>query len=374
MTEPTPPLKHLILLGAGHAHLQLLAIWAAHPLAGVQVTLVSPHPRQLCSGMVPGFVAGHYFLEDCAVALEPLLVNSGIHWLPHNVIGLDANDRTLMLDDDSVLNYDWLSINTGTVQDRQHIEQALPGAREYGLFMRPTEAFATLWPRVTELAQSHTLRVAVLGADTVGIELAMAIRHRLPTATVTLITGGAALAASYPSAVQQRLTKALQQRDITVLTDLAVGIQAGEVSLAQGPPLACDVPVIAMAARAPAWLKDSQLALDANGFIAVDACQRATGHPQVYAAGSVCRRVDQPRQHSGIFTERTGAVLAKNLTAVIAGTPPSPYPPTNKSLHLLTCGGQEAIASWGSFALQGQWVWRLKNWFDRSFIKRYRRG
>lgn len=374
MTEPTPPLKHLILLGAGHAHLQLLAIWAAQPLTGVQVTLVSPHPRQLCSGMLPGFVAGHYALEDCAVALEPLLARSGIHWLPHSAVALNANDRTLTLDDASVLSYDWLSINTGGVQDRQQIEQTLPGAREYGLFMRPTEAFATLWPRVTELAQSTALRVAIIGADTAGIELAMAIRHRLPTATVTLVTGGAALAASYPPAVQQRLAKALQQRDITVLTDLAISIQAGEVTLAQGAPLPCDVPVIAMAAQAPAWLQDSQLALDGNGFIAVDACQRATSHPQVYAAGGVCTRVDQPRRHSGVFSERTGVVLAKNLAAVVAGTPPSPFPPANKSLHLLTCGGHEAIASWGSFALQGQWVWRLKNWFDRSFIKRYRRG
>jgi len=42
-------------------------------MAGVQVTLVAPFPRQMYSGMVPGFVAGHYALEDCVIPLAPLL-------------------------------------------------------------------------------------------------------------------------------------------------------------------------------------------------------------------------------------------------------------------------------------------------------------
>lgn len=33
-----------------------------------------------------------------------------------------------------------------------------------------------------------------------------------------------------------------------------------------------------------------------------------------------------------------------------------------------------AIASWGNFSAQGRWVWWLKNWIDRSFIKRYRKA
>jgi pyridine nucleotide-disulfide oxidoreductase family protein len=366
-------MKHLVLLGAGHAHIHVLSTLATQPLPGVQLTLVAPYPRQLYSGMLPGFVAGHYALEDCVIALEPLLENTGIRWLPYSVAALDVNARMLALDDGSELGFDCLSVNTGPVQDRQLIEQALPGAREHGLFLRPIEVFGALWPRVTELAQSRALRVAVIGGGAGGIELAMAIQHRLPTSSVTLVTGGASVAPNYSAAMQQRVADALRQRNITILADLAVGLQAGELSLASGARLACDVPLIATGAQAPAWLADSGLALDAQGFIAVDACQRSTSHANVLAAGDVSTRVDQPLARSGVYAVRAGPALAKNLAAVVAGLEPSPHMPPQNTLNLLSCGDHEAIASWGNYSAQGRWAWWLKDWIDRSFIKRYRR-
>lgn len=367
-------MKHLVLLGAGHAHIHVLSTLATHPLPGVQVTLVAPYPRQLYSGMVPGFVAGHYALEDCVIQLEPLLKNTGIRWLAHSATALDADARIVTLDDGSALNFDWLSVNTGPVQDRHQIEQTLPGAREFGLFLRPIEAFGALWPRVTELAQSQALRVAVIGGGAAGIELAMAIRHRLPTSSVTIVTGEASLATNYAPAVQQRLVTALTQRGITILNDVAVGIQEGEVGLASGARLACEVPLIATGAQAPAWLVGSGLALDEQGFIAVDACQRSCSHAYIFAAGDVSTRVDQPLARSGVYAVRAGPALLKNLAAVVAGEEPSPHLPPAHTLNLLSCGDEEAVASWGPFSAQGRWVWRLKDWIDRSFIKRYRRN
>ena len=366
-------MKHLVLLGAGHAHVHVLSMLATHPLPGVQITLIAPYPRQLYSGMVPGFVAGHYALDDCVIQLEPLLKNTGVRWLAHSATALDVNARTITLDDASKVSFDWLSVNTGPVQDRQQIEHALPGAREFGLFLRPIEAFGALWPRVTELAQSRALHLSVIGGGAAGIELAMAIRHRLATSSVTLITGGAPVAASYQAAVQQRVANALARRKITVLSDVAVGIQAGEVALASGARLACDVPIIATGAQAPAWLASSGLALDAQGFIAVDACQRSTSHPQVFAAGDVSTRIDQSLARSGVYAVRAGPALLKNLAAVVAGQEPSAHMPPHNTLNLLSCGDDEAIASWGQFSAQGRWVWWLKDWIDRSFIKRYRR-
>lgn len=366
-------MKNLVLLGAGHAHVHLLSTLASQPWPGVQITLIAPYPRLLYPDMVPGFVAGHYVLDKCVIPLEPLLKNTGIRWLTQSATALNANARSLTLDDGSTLNFDWLSVNTEPVQDRQQIEQRMPGAREYGLFVQPTEAFGALWPRVTELAQSRALRVAVIGDSAMGIELAMAIRHRLPTSSVTLVTEGASVADHDTSAVQQRVVQALKQRNITVLADQAVSIQAGEVSLTSGARLACDIPVIASGAQAPAWLTGSGLALDAQGFMAVDACQRSTSHANVFAAGDISTRVDQPLTHSGVFALRTGPALAQNLAAVVAGLEPRPHAPSKFTLNLLSCGDEEAIASWGPYSVQGRWVWLLKDWIDRSFIKRYRK-
>ena len=170
-TEPQPlrdtqgyQPRQLVLLGAGHGHVQVLTTLADHPLVGARITLVAPHPRQLYSGMVPGFVAGHYTLEDCVIPLEPLVRRAGIRWLHRSVKALDAESRNVLLDDGSTLQYDWLSVNTGPVQNRSLIERDLPGAREHGLFVRPIETFGALWPKVAEMGQQKALRIAVIGA------------------------------------------------------------------------------------------------------------------------------------------------------------------------------------------------------------------
>ena len=374
MTSGAQPHQHLVLLGAGHAHLHLLSTLAAQPLREVQVTLIAPGPRQLYAGMLPGFVAGHYALEDCVIALEPLLGNTGVRWLSQRAAALDASTRSVTLNDGSTLSYDWLSVNIGLVQDRQQIEQAMPGAHEHGLFVRPMEAFAALWPRVVALATSRALRVAVIGDCAFSVELAMAIRHRLPGSSVTLIGGGTAVAANYTAAVQQRVLKALKRRNITVLADLAVGMDESQVFLASGARLACDVPVLASAAQVPPWLGDSGLALIEPGLIAVDACQRSSSHANVFAAGEVSTQMNRPLARNAVYAVRAGPALANNLVAAVAGSEPSPRTPPKNSLNLLSCGERQAIAGWGKHAVQGRWVWWLKNWVDKAFIKRHRRG
>ena len=52
-------MKRLVLLGAGHAHLHVLRDIVRRPPADTRVTLVTPYPLTLYSGMVPGHVAGH---------------------------------------------------------------------------------------------------------------------------------------------------------------------------------------------------------------------------------------------------------------------------------------------------------------------------
>ena len=377
--EHTPPTdshgyqpRHLVLLGAGHAHVQVLAHLADHPLVGARITLVAPHPRQLYSGMVPGFVAGHYALDDCTIALEPLVRRAGIRWLHRSVRALDASTCTVDLDDGSALHYDWLSVNTGPVQNRAVIEQTIPGAREHGLFVRPIEAFGALWPQVAQLGLQRPLRIAVIGAGAAGIELAMAVRQRLPNAAVTLLTGPGAVAANYTPTVQQRVLAALKQRNITVLQDVALSLSGTSVRMGCGADLACDVPLIATGAQPAPWLAGSGLSLDAQGFIAVNALQRSTSHPQVFATGDVSTRVDQPLARSGVYAVRAGPALATNLVAAVAGRPLKEHMPPLKTLNLISCGNKQAIASWGSFSAQGRWVWWLKDRIDRRFVAKFR--
>ena len=72
MQSNTPAVRDLLLVGGGHSHVQVLKHFAMNPVHGVRLTLVSDADVSPYSGMVPGYIAGHYALNDIHIPLEPL--------------------------------------------------------------------------------------------------------------------------------------------------------------------------------------------------------------------------------------------------------------------------------------------------------------
>lgn len=362
-------MRSLLLLGGGHAHVHVLKALAQEPMPGAQVTLVSPYPRQIYSGMVPGLVAGHYNVDDCVIPLTPLAAQAKVRFIQGAVSGLDAKARTVSLSDGQELHYDALSVDTGPVMDRG----AIPGAEVHALFVRPIEEFIVAWDELFALTQQQILSVVVIGGGAAGVELAMSLQYRLgERARVSLVTGGPAPLPSHPPAVQARALRALKRVGVTVLEDSCTEIAAHHVQLGRGMRLECDAAVLALGASAPAWLQNSGLALNPQGFIATRSTLQSTSHPEVFAAGDVASNADRPAPKSGVYAVRAGPPLAVNLRRFIAAGTLLPYRPQRRSLNLLACGGRAAIASWGPWSAEGAWVWWWKNRIDREFVARYR--
>lgn len=376
----TPGLKHLVLLGAGHAHVHVLQGLAQSRPADLNITVIAPYPRQLYSGMVPGFVAGHYELDQCVIPLAGLLARCGARYIEDSVVAIHADAKTVTLASGDVVAWDWLSLNTGPVMDREKLEAQMPGAREHALFVRPIEVFGQLWPQVAEMARTRPIHLAVVGAGAAGLELAMAAAHTLhgsgyPSGgRVSLVTGGPPPAHNYPPGLQRRVVHALRRLQITVLPDACVGVKAGEILLAGGASLACDAPILAVGADAPLWLAASGLTLDDAGFIAVNRFQQSASHPNVFAAGDVATRLDAPHPRSGVYAVRAGPPLLANLRAALQDLPLQPYTPAARTLNLISCGERYAIAAWGHLHVEGRWVWHLKDRIDRGFVARYARS
>ena len=381
-------IKKLVLLGAGHAHVHVLAQLARHRPADLDVTVISPYPFQTYSGMTPGLVAGHYSAKDCQIPLAPLVKAAGAKWIQARCSGIDAGEQRVRLSPTGKsqtpgdipppdLPYHLLSIDTGAVIDRERLEADMPGASAHALIVRPIEVFATLWPKVLELAQSQPVSIAVIGAGAAGIELLFAAEQRLRALGAsgirfTLITGGGEVAANYTPGVRKRVLRHLKRRGITVLRDTCVSMDKERVLLGSGAQLACDVPLLAIGTHAPAWLQDSGLALSETGHVLVNAFQQSPSHPNVFAAGDVSTRADKPHPKSGVYAVRAGPPLANNLLAAHEGNDLKPHHPPANTLNLLSCGAGHAIASWGPLHAEGAWAWRWKDRIDRAFMAKYR--
>ena len=365
-------MKKLVIIGTGAQHVNLLQSLTQQALEGVQVTLVAPSLRQLFGPMLAGFVAGRVALEDGLIDLEPRLQKSGIRYLPANVAAVDMQAQTVTLTNGASLGFDWLSLNTGDVPDRAQLELQMPGVREHGLFLQPTEAFAKLWPSVIALAETRALRIAVLGDSLHSMEIALAIRHRLPSASLTLVMDSTTLAQTCSAEFQALLTQVLKQQRITVLEDHAVRLTDGQIMLGCGAALVCDVPLIALRARPTAWLAASTLTLNEQGFVATDAQLRAQSHPNVFAADGATATEQHTVWRRRAAQAAAQGALTQALTSAIRGLPNPPATTSEKSGLMLADGGGIALASWGSSCAQGPWLWRLKNWLDRAAVQRLR--
>ncbi len=73
-------IKKLLLLGAGHAHVQVLARLAGQHPADLDVTVLTPYDFQTYSGMTHGFVSGRYTESECRIPLAPLIKAAGARW------------------------------------------------------------------------------------------------------------------------------------------------------------------------------------------------------------------------------------------------------------------------------------------------------
>jgi pyridine nucleotide-disulfide oxidoreductase family protein len=360
-------MKKVLLLGAGHAQLSVLASLAAARMPGGELLLVTAYPRQVYSGMVPGLIAGRYSEDDCAIDVVPLAKAAGVHLRIGQATALDAAARQVTLADGERIGYDVLSINTGPVQDRDRI----PGAREHALFVRPIETFMALWKQTRAMADERPLSVVVIGNGAAGVELVLAVRAALGArAELSIVCDGPPLEGYNPRA-KRKAVAALKRAKVQVLLGRCTAIERRHVIVGPAMRVVCDVPIVAIGSDAPAWLGTSGLALDEQGFVRVGATLQSASHANVFAAGDIIVRDDMPHPRSGVYAVRAGPVLATNLRAFVAGGALTPYVPQPKSLNLLATGDGGAIGSWGSWSAQGWLMGWWKDRIDRSFIRRF---
>ncbi|RFC36907.1 MAG: pyridine nucleotide-disulfide oxidoreductase family protein [Candidatus Nitrotoga sp. LAW] len=358
----------LIMAGGGHAQLSVLKTLAQKSL-GIDAVLITPSPYQIYSGMLPGWIAGHYSLSDCRIDLRPLAASAGARLIFAQVVGIDAQRCRISLSDGMHLDYDGLSLDVGSEADLSLLEVA----GERLLPIKPLGNFVQRWPAILNAAsQQDHYRLVVVGGGAAGVELAFAAQYAFATqrckqASVVLVASEGGILPGHASGVKHRARALLEQRGITLYQAQAVGTLEG-VALSNGQSLLADCIIAATGARPPAWLRNSGLALDEQGYVLVDAQHRSISHPNVFAAGDVCMRSDIQLAHSGVHAVFAGPVLAHNLIAAINGHTLESYRPRKKSLYLLATGPKHAIASWGVFSAQGHWVWRWKDWIDRRFM------
>lgn len=374
MKPATPIVKDLVLAGGGHAHVIVLRMLAMNPVPGLQVTLISPDVRTPYSGMLPGVVAGHYTADDIHIELGPLCRFAGARFIRGRVTGLDTARRTVQCEGRPDIPYDVLSLDVGITPAVDQI----PGAREHAIAVKPINTFLARWYAFLKEARAgHVRHVGFVGAGAGGVELCLAVNHRLQTEglrdiDVHLFTDKEGVLPGYPEQAQQLFMSELRTRGVEVHT----GFRAGEITESaiwsnSGTTVDLDAVFLVTNAASQPWLKETGLPLDDNGFIKVRDTLQTTTHPEIFAVGDIAANVDYPRPKAGVYAVRQGKPLCRNLKRVLLGKAARPFRPQREFLSLISMGRKTAVASkWGRVR-KGDWLWRWKDWIDQRFMARF---
>ncbi len=376
--------RHLLLIGAGHAHVHFLRQWAEKPCPGWRVTLISPYAHHTHSAMLPGYVAGHYTAAACQVGLAPLVKEAKVDWIQGQCVGLQTVknqvEYTLATRPDGVpskLHFDLLSIEAGSSIDRRRLEGQMPGATSYALSLRPIEVFVDLWPKVIELARQKPPSMVVIGSGVVAAEMVFAAEQSMRLygvngARFSLVTGPGEWLPGVREDVRQRLMAQLRARHISLIHATCTAIGDEALELGSQAALTCDVPILAMDSQAPLWLQNSGLALSSNGHALTTPQQRSTDGENVFVVGEASARQDQPDNREAANSLEARETLAHNIWATLAGHPLKKHAPSGSGSRAISCGTGYAIAGWGRWTIEGGLAWWWKNRQDQAIMQSYR--
>jgi len=387
MMGPGPTvLRDLVLVGGGHSHVGVLRRFAMRPEPGVRITLICTDVDTPYSGMLPGYIAGHYSFDDVHIDLARLCAFAGARFYHAAVIGIDRERREVLLRDRPPVPYDCLSINIGSTPQMSGV----PGADRYAVPVKPIAQFNRHWldllaeMRTTDTLGERPKTIAVVGGGAGGVELLLSVQYRLQhelhlsgldprdRLAFTLITSGASILPTHNPRVQRHFMSILARRGVSVhLGARVTGVGADAVQIADGTQIPADRVLWVTQAGGAAWLQSTGLALDEHGFIRVNAHLQSIDDPLIFAAGDIASFEGKPLEKAGVFAVRMGRPLERNLRRSLRGEGLEPYRPQRHWLALISTGERHAIASRGPIDFAGDWVWRWKDWIDRRFMQRF---
>jgi selenide, water dikinase len=363
MQPRVPITTDLVLLGAGHAHVEVLRRFAMRPEPGVRLTLIGREPETPYTGMLPGLIRGDYTFDQAHIDLAPLAASAGARLIVAEATAIDPAARHVSVTGRPDIPFDLLSIDIGG-------EPAMPPGD--GVAVKPIGQFLARLSAL-EATMAPGARVAVVGGGAGGTELALALARRYrEQVRVVLVCDAPEPPAGAPAFARRVVRAALVDAGV----ELVCGVRAGDwndgrLALSDGSFLEVATVLWATGVMGSALLAASGLACDAAGCVRVHRTLRSVSHDTVFAAGDCAAIEGSARPKSGVWAVRAGTPLAANLRRAARSRTLRRWRPQADALAIIGLGGGRAVAWRNGLAVSGSLVWRWKDWIDRRWMRMY---
>ncbi len=363
-------IKQLVLIGGGHANVQILKKLCMNRIKGLHTILISEHYEATYSGMTPGYIHRDFSKEEISIDLQRLCFNAGATFIKDKVIKLETNYKKIVLQNFPSISYDLLSINTGSISNTQGIKiEKLSKC----FFAKPISSLVNNLSQIDQIISNKRIRISIIGGGVASYELAFSLLRRYKNNLEITIFGKNILKEkNLNEKTKKNLKKISSNLGIKEYLGEVVSITETHLVLNSGEKFDSDLNLLSSGANIETWLSESNLDKDKNGFIVVDNNLLSKSDKNIFVTGDACTVEDNFRPKSGVMAVRQGQVLKENVFSKLTGMPLIKFKAQKNWLYLIGTHKNKALLNYFFLSFHGLWCWKLKEWIDRGFINEFK--
>jgi NADH dehydrogenase FAD-containing subunit len=364
-------MKHIVLAGAGHAHLQTIQNIRSFVDDGVRVTVVGPSEEHYYSGMGPGMLGGFYQPGEIRFAIKKQVEEQGGIFVCDVVTGVDPKSRKLFLQSGTFLQYDLLSFNTGS---SVHLPPVSSSHHVYPV--KPIEELAKVKATIESLASTHAIKVAVIGGGPAGVEIGGNVAHLLSDtkyASQTHLYAGHKLLAGFSPFVQRQTRLILEKKGIRIREEGYLrSIKENILHFDDGTRDYADCIIVCTGVHPGSFFKEAGLPTGDDGGLLVNRTLQCTEYPEIFGGGDCISFEPCSLAKVGVYAVRENPVLLHNLKAFLKGGKLQDFVPGGDYLLIFNLGDSKGVLRKKWFQISGILAFRIKDFIDKRFMKQFR--
>ena len=165
----------------------------------------------------------------------------------------------------------------------------------------------------------------------------------------------------------------LERRGVRIISGIrAPSVAEKTVQLEDGSSLPYDLTFIASGVKPNPLFLNSPVSTDDDGGLLVNDHLQSIDYPEIFGGGDCISLSGRRLARVGVYAVRQNPVLCRNLLAALDGAPLDTFKPGSAAfLLILNMSDGTAILRKGGWVTRGRWAFRLKDFIDRRFMKKF---
>lgn len=295
-------MKNIIIIGGGFAGLR--AYYRLNKSEEkLNITVIDKRKQLLEKPSLPEVAFAGKSVESVLIDLEPIITHKGGKYMNAEVLMIEPHSNTVHLDNDEILNFDYLIIASGVIKDYYSIE----GFNEFGYSMCDEVQSLKLWNKVKEFKGGNVVigtakskfgtRVKApqlkapcegpIGEAMFMLDYDFRKRKIRKEISINVFTPGEIFFEDVGDHVREKVGKVMINQNITLHKNKVVSkITKENIHFSDATSLPCDLAILIPPYKPFPLFAESGLG-DNAGFIPTDKTMKHLDFDSIYAIGDI---------------------------------------------------------------------------------------